>query len=415
MPNQPDYLPESRAYFLKFKEANIRDYRDALREYQNPVRSGYPRYVNDEKIATYFNNLMGNFDEGLEDVAIPEKFSSPDRLIDSWTALYNFALNKKGLFEETAAKLKKDNQRSDVFGHISEIHLDIIGCLKTILNMEEVKDRDAKNTAAQVTQSSNDHLDIAIITALHDTEFEAFQRLLPEFKEGDSTDPTQYLFGTIGNKKIVIATDDKMGMSAATALTIKMLAKFKPAQVIMGGIAAGVKSEDRNFGDILVARYTYNYESGKYQFKQKNKQTVFEPNPEQIELDTFYTAIINRLKGDKSFKISVSDSFEPTLEKKRPDYDLSVHFGPIASGSAVLADDKKVEEIRAHSRKLIGIDMETFGVYYGCKSFASIHKAHPISIKSISDFADKRKTDGYRDYAAHTSASFIIEMIKRLP
>lgn len=92
----------------------------------------------------------------------------------------------------------------------------------------------------------------------------AFKKQFTSFTERVSEDKTQYLQGKIGEKTVLIATDDTMGMAASTALTAKMLNKFRPHYIFMGGIAAGVKSDDRDFGDILVARLTWNYESGKY-------------------------------------------------------------------------------------------------------------------------------------------------------
>jgi nucleoside phosphorylase len=78
----------------------------------------------------------------------------------------------------------------------------------------------------------------------------------------------------------------------------------------------------------------------------------------------------------------------------------------------VLADGKKVDSIRTHHRKLIGLDMETYGVYHSAKNFSFSGATIGISIKSISDFADEVKNDKYRQYAAFTSANFIYELIR---
>lgn len=415
MTDTPNFLPESRAFFRKFKEAKIQEYRYALKAYENPRRTGYGRYPNDSLMSNYLSSLINNLDEGFNDVSIPEDFSSPKLLVKKWQDFYNFLETNERIVLETAELLKNEEHTFEPFSNIYEIHNDIKGCLEVILEMNDVKEVMGNTSVLETTVEINqDVVDVVIITALHDTEFEAFENLFDDFRTKTSDDQTQYLEGMIANKKVIIATDDKMGMSAATALTLKMLIKFKPAYVIMGGIAAGVKSDDRNFGDVLVGRYTFNYESGKYQYKQKLKQTVFEPNPEPIELDGTFTGTINTLKNNGPMRESIYNRFTPTETKKKYESCFNVHFGPIASGSAVLADDKKVEQIRAGNRKLIGIDMETFGVYYGCKSFEKEHLAKAISIKSISDFADKRKTDGYRDYAAFTSASFIKEFIKTL-
>lgn len=77
----------------------------------------------------------------------------------------------------------------------------------------------------------------------------------------------------------------------------------------------------------------------------------------------------------------------------------------------VLANNKLIDDqIKQHHRKLIGIDMETYGVYY-----TSIHCSKPrpvaISIKSISDFGDSKKDDSHKEYAAYTSANFFYNFV----
>ncbi len=64
-----------------------------------------------------------------------------------------------------------------------------------------------------------------------------------------------------------------------------------------------------------------------------------------------------------------------------------------------------------NNRKLIGIDMEIYGLFYAAKSFAYLNKPIAFAVKSLSDFADHSKNDKYRMYAAHTSAQFIYQFI----
>ena len=57
-------------------------------------------------------------------------------------------------------------------------------------------------------------------------------------------------------------------------------------------------------------------------------------------------------------------------------------------------------------RKTVGLDMESYGMFYATNNGTGL-KATPICIKSICDFADSRKGDGFQKYAAYTSASFM--------
>jgi nucleoside phosphorylase len=414
MSDTPAYLRESRDYFRKFKASRIEEYKDIEKELGNPSRSGYPRYKNDLQVAEYLVSIVNHLDETFENVSIPEDFSSPEELIGKWRDLYDFMIKKEELLNNTIASLIAAKERSDSFGMIYDVHKQTSSCLKHILNMDEV--RNYGTQAKPVDNSSaGETFDVVIITALHDTEFVAFQKHYAGFTERNSDDKTQYQQGKIGEKTVLIATDDTMGMAASTALTIKMLSKFKPQYIFMGGIAAGVKSDEREFGDILVARLTWNYESGKYQFKKKLKQIAFEPSPEQVEIDASLIPLVNSVKSDAVLLKSIYDGYIVADKDIKPDRAPHVNFGPMASGSAVVAHIDKIDDIKIVNRKLIGIDMETFGVYYGSKAFESVHKAKFLSVKSISDFADKRKNDYYRNYAGYTSARFIYAIIKKLP
>lgn len=286
----------------------------------------------------------------------------------------------------------------------------IIDIFEVVLSLDEIMDFKRKNNTIMVKEANK--YDVVIITALHETEFEALLKLPVELKkiniENDSTD---YRNCVIGNVSVLMATDDKMGMTAAATLSTKLISKFSPKYLIMSGIAGGIKTDSNNYGDILVSRYSFNYESGKYKYKLDKKQTVFEPNPEQVEISSDLVPSINLLISDKTLLEKISLGFVETSEDKKPNTILQAYFGPIASGSAVVADSRKIEDIKAGQRKLIGIDMETFSVIYAAQKFSTIPSTKAISIKSISDFADQKKSDKYRKYAAYTSANFIYHLI----
>ena len=48
----------------------------------------------------------------------------------------------------------------------------------------------------------------------------------------------------------------------------------------------------------------------------------------------------------------------------RPNVTAPVLIGPVATGSAVVADPSKLAHISQQHRKLSAIDMETFALYY---------------------------------------------------
>jgi nucleoside phosphorylase len=253
--------------------------------------------------------------------------------------------------------------------------------------------------------------DIAIITAVP-VEHEMVQKVIAAEWEDKRIygDPTEYLVGNIENKngtklKIVTGTLLQMGMPAASVLTMKLIENFRPKLVVMVGIAAGNKGQNLNLGDIVVASESWDYGSGK--LKENNDSTfVFQPAPQQIELDV---EIKEKLKKNFSLELqAIKDKFMGNT----PSHSLKVYVGPMASGAAVIQSEKYVNDIILnHNRKLVALEMETYGVYFAAKN-ATLPRPRAISIKSVCDFADSQKADDYQKYAAFTSCSFLDLLIR---
>jgi hypothetical protein len=104
--------------------------------------------------------------------------------------------------------------------------------LEEILQMGEVQLYLTENLSQSVpkipdTTSQQHKFDIVILTALHDTEFEALKNLPIDFTIYNAdNDDTKYLRGKIGSQNILIATDDRMGIAAATGLSMKLIFKI---------------------------------------------------------------------------------------------------------------------------------------------------------------------------------------------
>jgi nucleoside phosphorylase len=409
------YLPKSRKLFRLFLDAHLKNYWDEMNFARVGPGTGYWYYYRDGEVIQHIRNIVHNLDQTFGNLTIPTEFASPSRLIDTWSNFMQLLIQKNELFDDVIKTSKIKNQSlPDPFWSVHKVHIDTLALLEEIMNMDEVKVLLEPKDLGVVYDNKNEHgkYDIVVITAIYDTEFEALKTLpIPQESVIFINDSTNYRKCKIGNKSVLFATDDKMGMTASAALTTKIIAKFSPIYIIMAGIAAGVKDNEKNYGDILVARTTWNYDSGKFKFDKTNEVTIFEPNPEQVELENSIIHHINELKSDKKLLDEIKNSYKTTSLNKQPKTKLKLFLGPMASGSAVVADEKKIASIRRKNRKLIGIDMETFGVYYSTKSYSTDNKTKSISIKSISDFADQTKCDNYRDFAAHTSAYFIYKLI----
>lgn len=263
----------------------------------------------------------------------------------------------------------------------------------------------------KLLDSEKHDYEVAIITAV-EVETKAVKRLNEKwdilYKEND---PTVY-FNTQFQKdgriiKVITAQQSEMGMAAASTLASKILQHFKPKYIIMVGIAAGI-GKDKNFGDIIVASDVWNYSSGKYVAKSESDDLLsFEPDPKSLSLDPM-------LRGKLS--IDYSQILFDIKSKWQDDIstELKIIMGPLACGSAVVANEKIVQQlIQAHSRKTVGLDMESYGMFYTAQNSSGI-KAIPICIKSICDFADSKKGDGFQNYSAYTSSQFAKYLIENI-
>lgn len=256
--------------------------------------------------------------------------------------------------------------------------------------------------------------DTCIITAV-DVETEQIKKLWNDWKEVEyQDDTTRYLSTSFVDKNgdersLLIAQQSEMGMSSSTYLSTKLIYQFKPEYLIMVGIAAGTKNE-YGFGDIIVPDTIWNYSSGKFinenidEEETKTDQaskTRLLPDAKSLHLDARLKGIIYQTNFDEMlYKI------KKDFSGNTPETELKIAKGPMACGAAVVSDFSIVKEwVLSHSRKNVGLDMESYGVFYAADN-SYVSNTLPICIKSISDFADKEKGDNYQKYSAYTSASF---------
>lgn len=251
--------------------------------------------------------------------------------------------------------------------------------------------------------------EVAIITAV-EVETEAVRRLYESWEMIQiENDPTIYYKSEfyIGDRKckLVTAQQSEMGMAAAATLSSKILQHFKPQFLIMVGIAAGI-GEGKDFGDIIIANEAWNYSSGKYVCGGSGQALLnFLPEPQRISLN-------NKLLGQLSIDFSevlfkIKKSWTDKINNE-----LKVIIGPLACGTAVVANGEIVEQlIKPHSRKTVGLDMESYGMFYAVNNATGVDTV-PLCIKSICDFADAKKGDGFQRYAAYTSSSFTKYLIE---
>ena len=83
----------------------------------------------------------------------------------------------------------------------------------------------------------------------------------------------------------------------------------------------------------------------------------------------------------------------------------------MGSGAQVIDASKPVIDVLDHWRKLVGIEMEAYGVHLACVT-AATPSPELLCMKSICDFA-AAKNDDWQDYAAYTAAELFYEFLKQ--
>ena len=117
--------------------------------------------------------------------------------------------------------------------------------------------------------------------------------------------------------------------------------------------------------------------------------------------------MVRRLSADVSGLAKIKEQFPGA----KPDYELRLHMGAVATGASVIANPEKVKLIQDQIRDVIAIEMEIFGVYYAARWSVSPQPKY-IAIKSICDFADQDKDDDFHHYASFTSAKIFEKLAK---
>ena len=249
--------------------------------------------------------------------------------------------------------------------------------------------------------------DVFVIAALEDPEFAAAEAAFGNFGPLEPLDSKQLVrFCDVVTDqktiKVAAAFCSRMGPVAAALLTSKAAERLRPRLVVMLGICAGT-SDKVEIGDVIAADVSWDWQSGK--FVDQDGEQGFMISPHQLDIDLETRTALLQFKRDSDFWATFAkDSRELSLSLPK------LVLGPVATGASVLADSRVVQRIREEqNRSVVGIDMETYGVYAAAQA-ASI-PIRAISLKAVCDKGDKEKNDKYQAYAARVSAAAVRQFV----
>lgn len=266
----------------------------------------------------------------------------------------------------------------------------------------------------QLIDNPDYNYDVAVINALQEKENEMIRcwddcdwqevKGIPD----DTVTFYEAVLEKEGRKiRCITAYADRMGMVATAVLTTKVINYFRPRYVFMTGICAGISKEEANFGDVIVAESVIDGASGKY--ANKGEEHIFVLDYKVINTPAGFLNKIRKLKEDKNLMEKIRNMNRPKVVN--PDHTLKVIVGPVASVPAVVADKQVIESLKGQERKLLGLEMEAYGMYYAVEHSMKPHPLIVASLKSATDFADANKSDDYQQYGAMTSAELLYHII----
>lgn len=247
--------------------------------------------------------------------------------------------------------------------------------------------------------------DVLILTAL-DSELKALLALPCNWSGPEAVDSIVIAYrGVIvcGERRIglIAACSPRVGMVSCSLLSLKMILQFRPRLLAMVGIAAGLRSECK-IGDVLLADPCWDWQSGRH------NEGEFLCAPDQISVPLEVRQRFIRLGDDQMFLAALHAEYQG----KKPDHLVKLKVGPVASGSAVVADIERMQDIKRQNRKLIGLEMELYGLYSAGRD---VDAPRPLTfgMKSVCDFGEKDKGDDFQAFCCYASAKVLLELLSR--
>lgn len=261
----------------------------------------------------------------------------------------------------------------------------------------------------RLLKAANSYLcDALIITALAEPELDAVRQRQCKFETHASPfDTARYYKGTLPHAKgeltVVAISAPEMGNAGAAVATSKALTLFRPKACVLLGICAGIGAQ---VGDLAIAEFALHYESGKYK-EGDGGECVFEPAPRYQSASPRLLEAIKRYNIDRAADILALPAAWPG---NRPQNGPFVHVGPVAAGAAVVENTEMVKSLKFRDRKLVALEMESYGFYLACK-----HALSPapefVMVKAVCDMACPPKKDEYQKYAAFLSSSYVVSFL----
>jgi nucleoside phosphorylase len=209
----------------------------------------------------------------------------------------------------------------------------------------------------------------------------------------------------VGSRSGVIVTAPRMGLVSAAVTSTQAIEFFSPKLVCMSGICAGVEGRAQIY-DVIISETCHQNDSGKW------AGGLFQPEIYSVPMDHQLCLQIDTLISRPAFLSSVAKDVSLSCHEFPTgvnELKFRVMLAPTSSGSAVIADEAKVDLIEMQQRKLCAFEMEAFAVYEAAR--LSLSKPKVFSAKSVVDDGSPSKGDAFHRVACILSAKVVWECI----
>jgi nucleoside phosphorylase/CheY-like chemotaxis protein len=292
----------------------------------------------------------------------------------------------------------------------------------------------SKNAAAAFRANSYD-LDLVVLTARYENEFQPVYRHILDSTEAESHPgwPTKIKLGSVRlspgrSLRAAVVCIGEMGMAPAAAVASQAIATFRPRLLSMVGMCCGFNTNacasPRKLMDVIVAREVECWEEGKYvdlaksgsarEFRARSRARPVDDAIRgkveaavEMESDTLRPQL-RQFAARSAFR-KVRSHFGDDLVREVPD----VRFDAMVSGSSVIANEDMIAEILTRQPKALGLDMELYGVYSAAEKCVG-KRPSVLGIKGVADFGQVKKDDVAQAAASEASAIVLRGLLAHL-
>jgi nucleoside phosphorylase/CheY-like chemotaxis protein len=247
--------------------------------------------------------------------------------------------------------------------------------------------------------------DVCVLNALRSPELEALYQTWPLELGAEQLLRRNILCrtGTLDlgedKRRIVCAHLAQMGPVASAHAATALLSEFHPRVLLMTGVCGGF-ADIVSVGDVVVAEKSWDWQAGKW-----SDDGVLATSLDQRSAAA---ELVAAARGAESSMQVLYDQYGGVKPESPP----RLVFGPMVTGSSVVASNDIHKVFRTQHRKMAAVDMECYGLYYAAENHAS-GPVHTVCVKAVSDLADRNKAHDLQGYCSYLSAAVALEILRR--